>query len=66
MLVFEQPKFETVSDYYDFSLACVFTVVLLGLPIFSLVVLWKNEPILDQKEFKCKYGSFIDGLATYN
>jgi hypothetical protein len=66
MLLFEQPKFETVSDYYDFSLACIFTVVLFGLPIYSVLVLKTNEPILDQKEFKDKYGSFYDGLATYN
>jgi hypothetical protein len=42
MLLFEQPKFETASDYYDFSLACVFTVVLFGLPIYSVLVLKTN------------------------
>ena len=66
MLLFEQPKFETISDYYDFSLACVFTLVLISLPIISVLILWKNETILDQKEFKVKYGSFYDGFATNN
>jgi len=42
MLSLEQPKFETASDYYDFSLACFFSVVMVGLPIFSYIILKKN------------------------
>jgi hypothetical protein len=42
MLSFEQPKFETASDYYDFALACIFSVVMVGLPIFSYIILKKN------------------------
>ena len=42
MLRLEQPKFETGSDYYDFSLACIFSVVMVGLPILSYIILKKN------------------------
>ena len=35
LLRFEQPKFETGSDYYDFALACVFCLVLFFLPLTS-------------------------------
>jgi hypothetical protein len=37
----EQPKFITNSDYYDFVITCIFTVVLAVLPIISYVFLWK-------------------------
>ena len=63
LLRFEEPKFVTVSDYYDFALACVFCLVVILLPLISYLLLYKNESKLDQKEFKQKFGSFYSGLA---
>jgi hypothetical protein len=66
MLRLEQPKFETASDYYDFLLACVFSVVMVGLPIFSYIILKKKQANLDDEKFKQKFGSFYDGFASHN
>jgi hypothetical protein len=63
-LRFEQPKFLTVSDIYDFALACVFCLIVILLPFISYLLLFKNESKLEQKKFKQKFGSFYSGLAT--
>jgi hypothetical protein len=64
LLRFEQPKFVSVSDTYDFALACVFCLVVILLPLISFLLLCKNESRLDQKEFKQKFGNFYSGLTT--
>ena len=60
----EKPKFETPSDFFDFSLACVGVVITLALPIYCFFFLKRNINLLDKKEFQSKHGSLYDGFRT--
>jgi hypothetical protein len=65
-LRFEQPEFKTGSDYFDFVFATLGAAMVLGFPLFCFLFLKKNVNILDQEEFKSKYGALYNGYATYN
>jgi hypothetical protein len=41
-------------------------VVVVFLPILSYLIMVTNLPILDEKAFKQKFGSFCSGYATHN
>ena len=63
-LSWTEPRFENVSDIFDFLLTCFFTLVVIAGPIIvhSLIRKYANE--LDKEVFQKKYGSLTEGYKT--
>ena len=62
----EQPLFVTPSDYFDFGLACVGTLITVVFPCYVFILLRKNVNRLEDEEFKAKYGSLYEGFVIHN
>ena len=62
----EQPTFVTVSDYFDFGLACAGIIITIVFPLYCLIFLKRNADQLDNNKFKQKHGALFNGFSTHN
>lgn len=53
-------KHKTKSEKFSLSCAFIFLLIVIGLPLFYLIILQKNKQMIREEDFKIKYGDFCD------
>ena len=64
LISWRQPRFENISDVFDFVLTFIVTLIVIGGPILSYLLLLKYANELDGQRFQSTYGSLTEGYLT--
>jgi hypothetical protein len=66
LLKFEEPNLITASDYFDFLLSILAVFSILGLPLTEIIFLCRQKKLMNDREFKKKWGTLYSGLKTFS
>ena len=64
LLSWREPRFENVSDVFDLVFTFIVTLIVIGGPILSYLLLLKYANELDGQRFQSTYGSLTEGYLT--
>jgi hypothetical protein len=64
LLSFSEPSFDNPSDIFDFTLTCLFSLIVIAAPITSLLLHYKYSKELHEDWFQKRFGSLTEGYYT--
>ena len=64
LISFSEPSFDKPSDILDFTLTCLFSVIVIAAPIASLLLYCKYSKELHEDWFQKRFGSLTEGYHT--